>query len=349
MSDIFISYAHEDRALVKLLAEALVARGWSVWWDRAIPAGKIYSQVIAEALANTQCVIVVWSTQSVNSNWVREEAEEGRNRGILIPVLMEQVNPPIGFRSIQAADLVDWDGTGTSLPFQQSIADVAAVIGSAPNTRNNPEQPAQKVETSQPKSLKQPKKKSRQWLVIGISAGTVAVSVTIFLVLGIFQAHEQPSPLDTPTLPRLARVPISQTVSATIYSHEQGFTMGDAEKAKRILEENGISSRIEKHIDPASPDAIFIGTFVSANEARIAISAVPYEIKYIFRPDYSEAEGGSPSGYLIGIGYMSTHNKEFRSQQSEPIKISAKDLKYLTELGLSNAEFQRRLRQITRF
>lgn len=40
MSDIFISYAREDRAKVKPLAEALARRGWKVWWDPTIPTGR---------------------------------------------------------------------------------------------------------------------------------------------------------------------------------------------------------------------------------------------------------------------------------------------------------------------
>jgi hypothetical protein len=241
---------------------------------------------------------------------------------------------------------VNWDGTETSLPFQQLMADVAAVIGPSLNTRHDQERPAQTVETSQPKSLKKAKKGARRWLVLGSSAGMAAVSIIVFFVLGLFQAHEKSLPLATLPVPP---VPTSQTVSADIYAHQRGFTLEDAEKLKRILEENGISSRVVMHRDPHSPDAIFIGAFVGAQEARTAISAVPYEIKYLFRPDYPGAEGGDPSGFLIGIGYMSTHYKEFRGQLSEPIKISAEELKYLTELGLSNAEFQRRLRQITRF
>jgi hypothetical protein len=33
MSDIFISYAREDRPRVERLAAALEQCGWSVWWD----------------------------------------------------------------------------------------------------------------------------------------------------------------------------------------------------------------------------------------------------------------------------------------------------------------------------
>jgi TIR domain-containing protein len=90
MADIFISYAREDRTRVRSLAIALSAHGWSVWWDPEIQAGKRFSQVIADALARARCVVVVWSHQSIASDWVREEADEGRRRGILIPVLIDR-------------------------------------------------------------------------------------------------------------------------------------------------------------------------------------------------------------------------------------------------------------------
>ena len=50
MSDIFISYASEDRDRVQSLARALKRKGWSVWWDRRIPIGRSFDEVIQEAL-----------------------------------------------------------------------------------------------------------------------------------------------------------------------------------------------------------------------------------------------------------------------------------------------------------
>ena len=48
MADIFLSYAKTDRDRAKLLAAAIEEHGWSVWWDRKIPIGKSWYQVIEE-------------------------------------------------------------------------------------------------------------------------------------------------------------------------------------------------------------------------------------------------------------------------------------------------------------
>jgi len=131
VSDIFISYAGEDLARVRPLADALSGHGWSVWWDRQIRAGRTFDEVIAEALASARCVVVVWSRHSVASSWVREEADEGRKRGVLVPVLIDEVSPPLGFGRIQAARMIEWDGAPESEAFRKLAADVTAVMVAA--------------------------------------------------------------------------------------------------------------------------------------------------------------------------------------------------------------------------
>jgi len=56
MADIFISYSRKDLSRVRVLADALSAHGWSVGWDRRIPTGRTFDQVIAEALGSARCV-----------------------------------------------------------------------------------------------------------------------------------------------------------------------------------------------------------------------------------------------------------------------------------------------------
>jgi hypothetical protein len=87
MSDIFISYASEDRQRVAPLAMALGKQGWSVWWDRSINAGRSFDEVIEAELAAARIVVVAWSRDSVQSRWVRAEAQEGLDHNKLIPVI----------------------------------------------------------------------------------------------------------------------------------------------------------------------------------------------------------------------------------------------------------------------
>ena len=129
MADIFLSYNEKDRDAVRRLAEALQSTGWSVWWDRRIPAGLTWRGVLERELQHMRCMVVLWSQHSVASDWVCEEAAEGRQLGRLVPVLLERVRPPAGFREIQAADLVDWDGTRDFLGLRRLFEDIERLIG----------------------------------------------------------------------------------------------------------------------------------------------------------------------------------------------------------------------------
>lgn len=130
MSDIFISYASTDRARAQQIAAALERQGWSVWWDRQIPPGKTFDQVIEEAINAARCVVVLWSQASVSSRWVQAEASEGAQREILVPVLIEDVRIPLEFRRIQAARLVNWHGTEPHLEFDKFLRAIREVLGS---------------------------------------------------------------------------------------------------------------------------------------------------------------------------------------------------------------------------
>lgn len=130
MADIFLSYNEKDRPRVRQLAQVLERAGWSVWWDRRVPAGLTWRSLLEQELQNMRCMLVLWSTNSVKSEWVCEEATEGRLLGRLIPVFIERVRPPAGFREVQAADLADWDGFSDSVGLQQLLDDIAHKLGS---------------------------------------------------------------------------------------------------------------------------------------------------------------------------------------------------------------------------
>jgi hypothetical protein len=133
MADIFISYANEDRESAAQVAHMIESAGWGVWWDRRIPAGRSWRQVLEDALRDMRCMVVLWSKNSVESPWVAEEAEEARRLGkTIVPVLIEAVEPPIGFRAIQAADLTRWDGTVDDQAAQLFLCDLSSALGGVP-------------------------------------------------------------------------------------------------------------------------------------------------------------------------------------------------------------------------
>jgi hypothetical protein len=108
-ADVFISYAREDRVKAKALAQVISEQGWRIWWDRRIAPGESFDIVIERQLRTCKCAIVLWSAQSVDATWVRNEARRAARRQVLVPILIEAVETPLEFENLQAADLTSWE------------------------------------------------------------------------------------------------------------------------------------------------------------------------------------------------------------------------------------------------
>jgi TIR domain len=133
MSDIFISYASEDRDRARQIASALTDHGWSVWWDRQIPFGKTFDKVIEDNLAQAKCVVVLWTRNSVESRWVRAEASDGVGRDLLLPVVLERdLKLPLEFKMFQAANLTDWRPGQTHEEFERLLKSIDTLVNAAP-------------------------------------------------------------------------------------------------------------------------------------------------------------------------------------------------------------------------
>jgi len=115
MADVFVSYAREDRDRAGELVAVLRAQGWSVWWDQDIPAGANWGASIDQERRAATCMIVLWSSSSIASENVQDEAHAAKNRKALVPAMIERVEIPYGFGMLQAPDLSDWTG-GTDHP-----------------------------------------------------------------------------------------------------------------------------------------------------------------------------------------------------------------------------------------
>jgi adenylate cyclase len=152
MADVFISYARADKARVAPLVAAIEAQGWSVWWDPAIAPGQEFDRQITKELESAAAVLVVWTPASVESRWVRGEAREGADRGILVPVRFDRASLPIDVRAIHTTDLDESASRADSPQVQEILRALEAIIACrvGRDARTARQEPAQAAPASKP-------------------------------------------------------------------------------------------------------------------------------------------------------------------------------------------------------
>jgi hypothetical protein len=128
VSDIFISYKREEQPIASKLANALEGEGWSVWWDPKLRAGERFNDVIERALKGSKCVVVMWSKRSVESEYVKHEANYALRRNKLVPVMIEEVELPFRFEDLHTLTLLDWDGSKDVPDFRRLVEDIGAIV-----------------------------------------------------------------------------------------------------------------------------------------------------------------------------------------------------------------------------
>jgi hypothetical protein len=143
MADVFISYASENRDRAQRLAGALAARGWSIWWDREIVTGQAFDHAIERELEAAKAVVVLWSAQSVASEWVRNEAAAAAERGVLLPANIDGTKLPLEFRRKQTADLEGWNGAASHEGFRALCNAIGRLAGGAREPAGPLDGPAQ--------------------------------------------------------------------------------------------------------------------------------------------------------------------------------------------------------------
>lgn len=141
---------------------------------------------------------------------------------------------------------------------------------------------------------------------------------------------------------------IAKRCDVDIYYHRAGLTLRQAKNMAGVLRQKNIKVRVLEHDFDRRPDSLFIGSMVAVDDARDVYEQVKYEIKYLFRPDYPDSEGGDSDGSKIGVGYDSTYNISERDPvRSKPVAVTRKQLDKLFDYGHSNSSFQKLLWETT--
>jgi hypothetical protein len=117
---IFLSYAREDRARVEQVYDSLQSEGFSPWMDaRDIMAGQEWSSIIGQAIRSADFMLVFVSRNSVSKRgYVQREiraalellSELPEGATFLIPVRLDESEPPEPLRTIQFVDLFESSG-----------------------------------------------------------------------------------------------------------------------------------------------------------------------------------------------------------------------------------------------
>ena len=141
MSDIFISYARSTAAKAQQVADALRTLGYGVWRDDELPAHRAYADVIRERLTAAKAVVVIWSSEAANSEWVRSEAERARADHKLVQLSLDDAELPMPFDQIQCADLNGWSGETDAPGWRKVIASIAELTGPPGGAVRQPDAP----------------------------------------------------------------------------------------------------------------------------------------------------------------------------------------------------------------
>ena len=118
MADVFLSYSQSDRKIVESLADFLTDNGYDVWWDTRLVGGERFRDKILEQLAAAKSAIVIWTPDSVKSEWVIDESERAQREGKLITTRIDGLNInaiPLGFGGRHTIPVKPYEGTLAAL------------------------------------------------------------------------------------------------------------------------------------------------------------------------------------------------------------------------------------------
>lgn len=105
----FVSYHKQDRERAEQAVASLAAHGYSVWWDDRVTPMESWDKTVEREIDQARCVLVLWTKESVESDWVRIEANFAKmaHPRKLVQVRIEDCRIPMNFSMIQYIDAFD--------------------------------------------------------------------------------------------------------------------------------------------------------------------------------------------------------------------------------------------------
>ena len=96
--DVFVSYRRTDEEFVERFVSVLEKQGPEVWWDADIGAGDDWRESIVENLADSDCLVIVFSKDCNDSTQlVKELAVADHLHKVVIPIKIDDAEPTGSF------------------------------------------------------------------------------------------------------------------------------------------------------------------------------------------------------------------------------------------------------------
>ncbi len=162
MTSVFLSYAHRDEARVRPIALALTNAKHEVFWDRDLRAGDSWPKVLHSKVLGAQCVVVAWTMESLESQYVLLEARLAMDNGRFLPVLLDDVVLPERFADIHAIDLRGWIGNIRHPEWSKLVAAIEEAGRRAVEPATDDGAPFRHVPSNAPKDVRHRTREDRR-------------------------------------------------------------------------------------------------------------------------------------------------------------------------------------------
>ena len=144
MAKVFISYSRRDLPFVERMVQDLEGAGVSVWYDLSgLEGGEKWVDKIQRALRECECVIVVLSPDSIQSEWVEREFLFASNlKKRIVPLLYRECELPFNYLNLNYIDIQGGN-------YRQNFPNILEAIDNKPTmlktAKNSAARPAQRT------------------------------------------------------------------------------------------------------------------------------------------------------------------------------------------------------------
>jgi len=184
---LFVSYSRKDKTMAQRVADALEIQGYEVFWDAAIPPGQKFDAYILEQLRKSDAVVVLWSSHSVESDYVKEEADYAKSNKVLVPLRIDETALPFGFTRIHTTDLLHWHGSIQDPEWRRVVDAIESSIASEVRTeRDSFEQIEVEPEALEASRRSIPVEVAKPPRTHVSASAILAIAIVMIMLLGIF-------------------------------------------------------------------------------------------------------------------------------------------------------------------